>query len=334
MVLQARGPGDVPVSVRNKLYSALGRTIAAADAGKRPGIKPGAIARYKEDKLDKTKMFAYLCEFVEDTSCKSIVVTSTLQVSAEAYDESMYSCHTKHSLMLLNKGYKFKAGAVYVENMIKGVPTKPHPQQPRNKMMKLHKVLTSEIEGAMRSKQLKLTTGRDHDSQGGAAEVASTAVEVADNIGRGIRAEDSNDSEHEYSDGDEELPTEDVKPTAKEKRKGSGKGATAKAATPAQTHSKWMTMLRNIKSAHQKLEKSSARQDKFLTDALKAAADVLDPLVKKLDDAIVVDTAKVLLPQMHLDYENLVAEGNALHSITDDMKQALLRIKQITKKLD
>ena len=154
---------------------------------------------------------------------------------------------------------------------------------------------------------------------------------IVDNIGRGIRAEDSNDSEHEYSDGDKELPTEGVQTAAKGKGKGSGKGANAKTATPTQTHSKWMTMLRNIKSAHQKLDKSSTRQDKFLTDALKAAAEVLDPLVKKLDDAIIADTAKVLLPQMQLDYENLVAEGNALHSIADDMKQALLRIKQITK---
>jgi hypothetical protein len=277
-------------------------------------------------------MWAYLCEFVVDTSCKSIKVTSTLVVSAEAYDESLYPWHTKHDLMLANKGYKFKAGAVYVEAMIKGVPTKPHPQHLRNKMMKQYKVLTSEIEGAKRSKQLTLATEREHDNQGGAAEVASTAVEVADNIGRGIRDADSNDSEHEYSDGDEELPVEEPKPVAKEKRKGSGKGAAAKAATPAQTHSKWMTMLRNIKSAHQKLDKSSTRQDKFLTDALKVAAEVLDPLVKKLDDAIVADTAKVLLPQMQLDYENLVAEGNASHSIADDMKQALLRIKQITKK--
>ena len=123
------------------------------------------------------------------------------------------------------------------------------------------------------------------------------------------RADDSNDREHEYSDCDDELPTKEIKPAAKEKRKGSGKGATAKTATPAQTHSKWMTMLRNIKSAHQKLEKSSTRQDKFLTDALKAAADVLDPLVKKLDDAIVVDTAEVLLPQMQLDYENFGCGG-------------------------
>ena len=86
MVLQASGPNDVPVAVWNRLCSALGRTMAAADSGKRPDIAPGAIARYKDDKMDKTKMFAYLCEFVKDTSRKSITVTSNLQVSAEAYD--------------------------------------------------------------------------------------------------------------------------------------------------------------------------------------------------------------------------------------------------------
>ena len=73
-------------------------------------------------------------------------------------------------------------------------------------MIKLYKVLTSEIEGAKRSNKLTINTTRDHDSQGDAAEVASIAVAIADNIGRGIRAEDSNDSEHEYSDGDKQTP--------------------------------------------------------------------------------------------------------------------------------
>ena len=60
-----------------------------------------------------------------------------------------------------------------------------------------------------------------------------------------------------------------------------------------------MTLVRSIKTAHKKLEKSTNRQDKFLTDALKLASDTLEPLVAKLDDAIVRDTAarELELPQ-------------------------------------
>ena len=89
--------------MRNKLYSALGRTMAAAEAGRRPAISPGATARYKDDKLGKTKMFTCLCKFVQDTSCAPTTATSHFRIQAEAYDESLHSWHSKHELMFLEK---------------------------------------------------------------------------------------------------------------------------------------------------------------------------------------------------------------------------------------
>ena len=84
--------------------------------------------------------------------------------------------------------------------------------------------------------------------------------QVADGIGTRHITDDKNDDEREYSDDGGELLTDGV---VASRQKGKGKGSagrtSTKPPTPARTHSKWMTMLRNIKSAHQKLEKSSNR---------------------------------------------------------------------------
>ena len=53
--------------------------------------------------------------------------------------------------MIEKKGYKFDAAKQYVEKLLKGVRSKPHPQHPRNKEMRLNRVLRSVVEGSSAS---------------------------------------------------------------------------------------------------------------------------------------------------------------------------------------
>ena len=107
----AQGPNDVPVGIRNTLYAAIGRHMAAAQDGKKD-VSEGVLARYAEDKDDRSRMFGFLKEFVEDTSCMSMTVSERHTTIQSNWNNTEFGWFTKHELMITYKGYKHQDSCI------------------------------------------------------------------------------------------------------------------------------------------------------------------------------------------------------------------------------
>lgn len=140
-VLKALEASDVDVKIRNKLYAAMGRALD------QPWIPGAVLARWAEDSKDRKRKFAFLQEWVQDTAFGKVVVEERHVVLASTYEEQQYGWFTKMDLMVKFQGFQHEEGRAYVEKVISGARTRPHPQWPKDPEMKLYRVLHSLVVG-------------------------------------------------------------------------------------------------------------------------------------------------------------------------------------------
>ena len=140
-VLQAASSADLDIPTRNHLYAALGRAL------RNDQVPAEALARWAQagEKRGQAK-FNFLKEWCQDTTFGHLRVAEERVVAKEAYIDNQWMWVTRTDL--LAKFGTVPGGQEYVEKLLGAArATKPHPMFPRDRDMRMHKVLSSLVEG-------------------------------------------------------------------------------------------------------------------------------------------------------------------------------------------
>ena len=215
---------------------------------------------------------------------------------------------------------------------IKGVRTKPHPQQQKNNDMKLHRVLKSIAEGEVKSSENLLranAAGSVSTGEGGLAllggmQKAHARLPTCDGVDAEV--------------GDETAANSNAKPkrTKKPKAEKLGQPETPKGKeVNMRAANAELTSLNNkivdLKTKVSLISQSHLRQDTFLSSALEAYIPELMQLKGPLEAAIVTGQqglAEAAVGSFKKTFAELSAPGSSLCSYSDDVRLAALRIKK------
>ena len=123
-------------------------------------------------------MFSFLKEFVADTTCDKITITETHETKLTNTINDKYEWVTKHDLMIKNKAYKFDAGKIHVERILKNAKAKPMPGKGKHEALKLYRVLKESSE-----------TSREEDivTHAGSGKVTATGVAATEFVERAVQ---------------------------------------------------------------------------------------------------------------------------------------------------
>ena len=140
MVLAAATTLDVPVSVRNKLYSALSRSLA------KPWVPAAVLAKWSEDQENSAAKFRFLQSWCRNTRFQEVRVEQRHIQKSEDYKNVTFGWMSKLELDLKYQSSSNAEGAALVAKLIKG-PCKPHPFFPKDRNMRLYKHVVEITEG-------------------------------------------------------------------------------------------------------------------------------------------------------------------------------------------
>lgn len=140
-VLTAASSLDVPVSVRNKLYAALGRSL------QKPWVPATVLARWSEDSENAGTKFAFLKEWVQHTKFGHVQIREQHIQRSEQFKAITFGWSTKMDLDIKYQSATNPTGASYVNKLIAKAQTKAHPFFPKDKGMRLYKILAEVTEG-------------------------------------------------------------------------------------------------------------------------------------------------------------------------------------------
>lgn len=144
-VLTAASSLDVPISVRNKLYAALGRSL------QKSWVPAAVLARWTEDSENAGTKFAFLREWVQNTKFAHVQIKEQHIQRSEQFKAIIFGWSTKMDLDIKYQSATNPAGASYVSKLIAKAQTKAHPFFPKDKSMRLYKVLAEVSEGKRES---------------------------------------------------------------------------------------------------------------------------------------------------------------------------------------
>ena len=144
-VLTAATSLDVPVGVRNKLYAALGRSL------QKSWVPAAVLARWSEDSENAGTKFCFLKEWVQNTKFAHVQVQERHLQRSEEFKAIIFGWSTKMDLDIKYQSATNPAGAAYVNKLIAKAQSKPHPFFPKDKSMRLYKVLSEVSEGRRES---------------------------------------------------------------------------------------------------------------------------------------------------------------------------------------
>ena len=134
----AKAPKEIDIKDRNKLYCALSRQTL-----------PGPVAaRWAEDSQHRDRKFQFLKDWVADTSCGYLMAIEEHTVTDADYNGTEYQWIMKMDLLVKYNGLVAGSpGAKFVETLLKGTESKPHPQHPDDENMTMHRLLHKMVDG-------------------------------------------------------------------------------------------------------------------------------------------------------------------------------------------
>jgi hypothetical protein len=139
-VLTAVDASGVPVAERNKLYAALNRAM------KQSGVPPAIVEKWEstKNKFDMLKEWvSNNCSFPMD-----VVFGEERQAGSETYNDQQFGWFSEMDLMIKFHGWEYPDGAAHVKKLISAAKaSKRHPDFPKDKDMKLYKILNAMVTG-------------------------------------------------------------------------------------------------------------------------------------------------------------------------------------------
>ena len=157
-ILSATSSKDVPVALRNKLYSALKRCLIA---GKMSDVV--ADEWLATEAKGHTGKFDFLQKWAGDTSGGTIVLGHQVEQLTEDYDDTEYVWMTKMDLYLAKKALENADMKCYCDKLIAAAKSKKHtdPKHKNDTDMKLYRVLGFHKEGHREANKRKSSMNLD-----------------------------------------------------------------------------------------------------------------------------------------------------------------------------
>ncbi len=170
-ILAATTAGEVDVKTRNQLYRGIARMF------ERPNVNASIMAKWDRDKTKNVTKFAFLQEWVRDTSCATMLATELHERSSENVNEKGVKWLTKFEIYSRYSAYASSDAMAYCDLLIAKAKSRPNtdPQLRKNKMFTQYKVSTADKEVTRAA--VKHTTRFELSSQvTEAPEVAASAI--------------------------------------------------------------------------------------------------------------------------------------------------------------
>jgi hypothetical protein len=164
-ILSATTSKDVPVGLRNKLYSALKRCLIAGKMS--DDVADEWLATEAKGQMSK---FDFLQKWAGDTSGGTIVLGLRVEQLAEDYDDTEYVWMTKMDLYLAKKALESADMKAYCDKLIAAAKSKKHtdPKHRNDTEMKLYKVLGFHKEGHREANKRKSSMNLDVEAEASA----------------------------------------------------------------------------------------------------------------------------------------------------------------------
>ena len=170
-ILTSKKSSDVPVAIRNRVYSAIARFV------QKPTIDKETVKKWElASEGGQTGKFEFLQQFAKDTSGSSISMSEVHTKSAMEYDDTKFEWLTKWDLLAKKNAYLDPMLMRYCEKLLSAAKQRRHhdPKHKNDPDMMLYRVLRSSTEGSLnektRSTSLKIEADVDPDA---ASEVIS-----------------------------------------------------------------------------------------------------------------------------------------------------------------
>ena len=170
-ILTSKKSSDVPVAIRNRVYSAIARFV------QKPTIDKETVKKWElASEGGQTGKFEFLQQFAKDTSGSSISMSEVHTKSAMEYDDTKFEWLTKWDLLAKKNAYLDPMLMRYCEKLLSAAKQRRHhdPKHKSDPDMMLYRVLRSSTEGSLnektRSTSLKIEADVDPDA---ASEVIS-----------------------------------------------------------------------------------------------------------------------------------------------------------------
>ena len=324
LIAKALGPGDIPVKLRNKLYAAMDRMMKAAEAGRKE-ISGAVLARFAEDKKDKNKMFFFLQEWCNDTSCGSLRVTEEHVHKSYKYSESAYMWITPPELKLRFKAYKYPEMMVYCEKLLAGSKSKKHPIHPKDNELALHRILKDIIEvgGTGDSHELKASLDADVNSSEGGRAILGGLQKRRNMVASCKGVAEASDDEERKPKGSK--PKKDVPANVNGQVEISAPTVPAKVLLPRQELTFAQNRLLKLRSMVTALSSRTSAVDQSCVQALTGYQTFFEDYRKKVEDVVIGVTPESDLKAIQDYYMDQKKEGGAIRNLTEDFALAASR---------
>eukprot|EP00974_Lingulodinium_polyedra_P096818 9382903-Lingulodinium_polyedra.AAC.1 len=178
-ILEASSASEIPIGERNKLYSAIRRTL------ERPRVDARIVARWASDSESNQDKFRFLQEWVKDTSCATLLCKERHKQSQSSYNDTMYCWITKFDLYTRLGAYHSEEAKDVADTMMKNSKSKPYPlrQLRDDPRFRLYHVLQSMVNGERKNvvheTSFSMTSQVDAENKD-AAEVAADVIKKMD----------------------------------------------------------------------------------------------------------------------------------------------------------
>ncbi len=174
LVLNARMPKDIPLKVRNKIYSAIGRALD------RPKISSAmAVAWRSAETAEQPReaKFEFLRKFAQDTEGAEMNIWEMGERTQRSYEDDRYIWITKTELYVKMNAFKYKEVAIYCDKQLAGAPTRPHTEKRhrRDPDFRQYKILKESIDGDWKDTSHK----SGYELEGGVDPSATTEAVLA-----------------------------------------------------------------------------------------------------------------------------------------------------------
>ena len=290
--MEANNAGEVDPKIRAKLYAALKRIMANADADK-VYVPAAVICRYRDSVVKGKKpgcndMFFLLREFVKDPTCLSMTFTEEHVRESIKYTHTEMMWVTRVEAIVMFHGHVWEEGKQHAEKLLSLAKVqKPNPMAPKDKDLRLFKIHKSIVEGEAK----KNTARQSLAISGNVADTDAAQKMMVAMGGKPIKAavEDADDAEGSC-DQTQKVKKNKIKPQAKAgKRKAAKVNESAKELkVPVGVKSLKVMMDYKMKTRRlaSKLKAASqGRLDLACVDTLESMVPAITAWCTKLEEA-------------------------------------------------
>ena len=313
---------DITVKERNMLHAALNRSLQRDDVPEDILGRWSEAQKVKNGKFDMLKEWAALgCEWGR------VSYRETKETDETTYNDKLYGWFTKMDLDMKYHSWEYPSGAAYVQQLIAGAKaSQTHPDFPRDKEMKMYKLLNSMVTGMRSSMSNKKSIVTEFDCGDGQA--ANLALGQIKQTAKQCELSDS---------GSSSSSSDDEAAGRKRKRKGQGgkPKAQAKAKTEAAPKAEPKKALNKKKGEANpsSIDASTADGKSLLCHnkalelrKLASSFDVKAPRGKMIFDSLT--TAAAQLKKLQETFEDLIVNGKgsdneALSSLEQEFAEAI-----------